>query len=46
MTGLMTGRMTGLMTGLMTGETRPGYSGYQQCGGFVPAATLASCAAC
>ena len=38
--------MTGLMTGLMTGETRPGYSGYQQCGGFVPAATLASCAAC
>jgi hypothetical protein len=34
------------MTGQMTGEPRPGYVGYQQCGGFVPAATRASCAAC
>ena len=32
--------------GRMTGNPRPGYFGYQQCGGFVPAATLASCAAC
>jgi hypothetical protein len=38
--------MTGQMTGQMTGEPRPGYVGYQQCGGFVPAATRASCAAC
>ena len=30
----------------MTRKPTPGYSGYQQCGGLVPAATLASCAAC
>ena len=32
--------------GRMTRKPTPGYSGYQQCGGLVPAATLASCAAC
>ena len=32
--------------GRMTGKPAPGYSGYQQCGALVPAATLASCAAC
>ena len=34
------------MTGQVTGEPRPGYVGYQPYGGFVPAATRASCAAC
>jgi len=42
----MTGQMTGQITGQITGELRPGYVGYQQCGGFVRAATQASCAAC
>ena len=32
--------------GRMTGKPRPGYFGYQQCGGFVPTARRASCAAC
>ena len=32
--------------GRMTRKPAPGSSGYQQCGRLVPAATLASCAAC